>query len=146
MGDKKEVQKRTISSKIGEVDFNKFLDLEHKRIDIEKLREENVARELEASRDSNKDALEMAKEELAIHTTFIGKSFSFKKMISIMVFILLIIILSGGIFLTFYLSKNNIVVLDKLFSLIKDILKITTGFVLGFAADVIRTKNKKDKE
>jgi len=148
MADKDKSVAKTNSKKpeILNIDFNKFLDLEHKRIDIERIREENVTKELESSAESSKEALELAKEDLGVNRMYIENTFSFKKTLAWMGFVLLLLLLGGGVVLILYLSKNNIDVLDRLFSFLKDMLKIITGFALGFSADIIRTRSKKKKD
>ncbi len=128
------------------VDINKFLDIEMSRTEIERLREENVAKELEASRESSKEATQIANRELDVQSQFIEKSFDFKKLIVKLGAVLIAILLLGGGALIWYLSDHNDAIIDKIFNFFKDILKILVGFVLGYAAQIVRTNNKRDND
>ena len=129
-----------------ELVIESFIALEEKRISVDKLREENVAKELEASSQSSKDAQKVALKEIEVQEGFIEKSFSFRKMIAVMIFSFCLIFLVGSFYVVAFLSKNNPLTLDKLFAFYKDGLKILGGFIVGFASDVIRQKTKKDQK
>lgn len=118
-----------------------FIELETKRVEVERIREENVSKELEYSAESAKDAKEAALKDLDIRKDLQERIFNFRGKAITYLFITAILVIVIVTTLTIILSKDRADVLDKVFSFLKDILKVGGGFLVGFLVKFSR-KNK----
>jgi hypothetical protein len=126
--------------------LEKFIALENKRIDVERQREENVAKELEYSAKSGEDAKEIASQELEIQNNFLNNSWQFKNRIILYAFISALALIGVFTFLTIQLSTDNQELLDRIYSFFIDALKIAGGFIVGYLLKASRKNNNKKRE
>ncbi len=121
----------------------KMLALEEKKIEIEKVRQENEKKELIISEKSSQDATELSKIDLTIQSDLIKKSFDFKNKIVLFSFIITFVIIIICASIIFYFGRTNSNVLDKFYVFVNNIIKFLSGAVIGYLLK--SSKAKKDK-
>ena len=112
--------------------FKRFLDVEEKRVEVDKLREQNVAKELDGSFQSSKDACNLAEKDLDTKKTIFIEEIELKKNIAGKVFAIIIITVLALVGLVVFLAFLNPEKLGLLMQYVYDIIKIAIGGAFGY--------------
>ncbi len=126
--------------------IEKFLEVEEKRIDIDKLRENNIAKELEMSAKSSEQAFEISKLDLESKDKWFNNRFILRNRITLYIFIFVLIFLGIIAGIIFFFGKENTIIVEKLFTFLKDAIKIIGGGLIGYFAALARARLKKQIE
>ena len=124
----------------------KFLAVEEKRIEVETLRENNISKEYEVSVETSKQAFEISKLDLNMKDKYVDKHFIFRNRIVIFAFIFILLFIGIIAGIVFYFGRDNIDVVEKVFTFLKDAAKIIGGGVLGYFVALARSRKQKPLE
>ncbi len=126
--------------------IEKFFGVEEKRIEVETVRENNISKELEMSAESSRQAFEISKLDVKIKDKWVDNRFKFRNRIAIFafIFILLFVFIITGII--FYFGRDNIVVVEKVFTFLKDAAKFIGGGLIGFFVALARSRRPQPPE
>ena len=125
-----------------EIDLTyKFIELDTKRIEIAKARQDNISRQYEYHAKTAGDAKEVALKDIESNNVKSNNNFKARSLVIWTSFIVVMTLIIGfGIIIHNYADKNYII--DKLFSFLFDIGKVLIGGVAGYGV----FSNRKHKQ
>lgn len=126
--------------------INRFFDLEAQKLEIEKIRSQNEARELEVSVNSGRDATRIAEQDLDNYRFHMESEYRFKSEIASKLFRIIIVSLLVFTGMSVYLSTTNSQVFEKMIIYLHDIIKLVIGGVIGYLYKANRDDKLKSKE
>lgn len=118
--------------------INRILDTENRKIEVEKLRESNIAKELDISAESGKEATKIAELDIKYQTEQNKEKNKIFSMISIFTFIVVMTLIIVVAIALFIFGKNDPDILDKIMSYIFDFFKVVIGAIIGFLFEKTR--------
>ena len=124
--------------------IHKFFDLEGKKIEIDKIRQKNLAKELEISSQTSVQAAQNANKQLDNEKLAIEGSLDVRKLFINKTFWLVIVAIISLVGLTIFMTLIDRSLIQVMLSYVYDLLKFVAGGVIGYLIHAVRKKKNQN--
>lgn len=125
--------------------MSRFFSLEEKKLEVDAIREKNVAKELEVSERTSSEATRVAEKDLENTALLIRSSYGFKKLVVAIAGGIALVMIGVITFLVMQLKQDNGELLKTIFTYIYDIIKLMLGGAIGYLLKASRSGKGKEK-